>query len=178
MTLYEIPFGRGKRWGGSTSGVLNHLFGNWTLGGTYVAQTGSRFHPTFAGTDPGNTNIRSGRADRIADGTLPSDQRTLQRWFDTTAFVTPADAIGRFGTSGPFVLEGPGLSVFHAGLYKDVVFHERLRLRLEAVSTNALNHPNFGNPSTVVGTPAYGQVLTMHPGDGNRNYSLTARIVF
>jgi hypothetical protein len=92
--------------------------------------------------------------------------------------VTPPDGIGRFGTSGPFVLEGPGLSVFHAGLYKDVVFHERLRLRLEAVSTNALNHPNFGNPSNVVGTPAYGQVLTMHPGDGNRNYSLTARIVF
>jgi hypothetical protein len=178
VTLYELPFGRGKRWAGSAPKAANYLIGNWTLGGTYVAQTGSRFHPTFAGTDPANTNIRSGRADRIADGTLPVGQRTLERWFDTNAFATPPDGIGRFGTSGPFVLEGPGLSVFHFGLYKDVVFHERLRMRLEMVSTNFLNHPNFGNPSTVVGTPAYGQVLDVHPGDGNRNFSLTARIIF
>lgn len=176
--LYDLPFGRGKRFGSGLSKIANHIVGNWNAGITWVTQTGTFFHPTFAGTDPGNTNIRAGRPDRIADGNLPAGQRTLDRWFDGAAFVTPGDGIGRFGTSGAFVLEGPGRNVFHMGLNKDIVFHERLRMRLEAVSTNAFNHPNFVNPSAVVGTPAYGRVLSSHPDDGNRNFSLTARIIF
>ncbi|MBK9168184.1 MAG: TonB-dependent receptor [Bryobacterales bacterium] len=178
VALYEMPFGRGKKYGGSISKVADTLLGGWMVGGTYVAQTGFLFNPTFAGTDPGNTNIRSGRPDRIANGNLPAGERTIERWFDTSAFTVPANGIGRFGTSGANVLEGPGRNVFHFGLNKDVNFTERVRARLEMISTNFFNHPNFSNPAAVVGTPAYGRVLSTNFSDGNRNFSLTARIFF
>ncbi len=63
-------------------------------------------------------------------------------------------------------------------LPKEVVFHERLRLKLDMVSTNFFNHPNFTNPSATIGTSAYGAVLGTVGEDGNRNFSLTARLVF
>lgn len=176
--LYDLPIGRGKRFASGSSKVVNHVIGSWSLGGTWVAQTGTYFVPTFAGTDPSNTNRRSGRADRLANGNLPVGQRTLDRWFDTSAFVTPANGIGRFGTAGDAILEGPGLNVFHFGVTKDILFHERLRTRLEMASTNFFNHPNFTNPSAVVGTAAYGRILGTVGDDGNRNFSLTLRLFF
>ncbi len=176
--IWELPFGRGKQFASLMPKPLDRVLGNWSASGVWVAQTGFYLTPAFAGVDPSNTNRRAGRPDRVADGNLPKDQRTLSRWFDTSAFVNPPNGIGRFGTSGAFILEGPGLNVFHFGLAKEVVFHERLRLKLDMVSTNFFNHPNFTNPSATIGASAYGAVLGTVGEDGNRNFSLTARLVF
>lgn len=70
------------------------------------------------------------------------------------------------------------MSVFHFGLTKDIAFHERARLKLEMTSTNFFNHPNFSNPAATIGTSAYGKVLSTLATDGNRNFQLTARLVF
>lgn len=177
--IYDMPFGRGKKFGASLPRGLNHLVGNWTVAGTYVWQTGMYFTPLFSGVDPSNTNRFSNiRPDRIGDGNLPSDQRTLERWFDTSAFVVPSAGIGRFGNSGAFILEGPGMSVFHFGTNKEIVLHERARLKLEMTSTNFLNHPNFSNPAATLGTSTYGRILGTVATDGNRDFQLTARLTF
>lgn len=176
--IYELPFGTGKRFGGGISKPLNYVIGNWSAAGTYVYQTGLYFTPGFSGVDPSNTNRRSGRPDRIADGNLPAGQRTLLKWFDTGAFVTPAAGIGRFGNSGAFVLEGPSLNVFHFGLTKDIVLHERARLKLEMVSTDFFNHPNFSNPAATIGTSTYGRILSTVGTDGNRDFQFTVRLTF
>ena len=184
LALYDLPFGKGQTFGTDLPGFLNQIIGNWSIGGTYVAQTGLYFTPSFSGVDPSNTNIRSGRPDRIADGNLPSEERTIQRWFDTSAFVVPPAGIGRFGTSGAFILEGPGVNVFHFGANKEFVLHEKARMKLEMVSTNFFNHPNFANPSATVATSAFGQILSTSggsstsSGEGPRDFSFTLRFIF
>jgi hypothetical protein len=184
LALYDLPFGKGQTFGSSLPGVVNHIVGNWSIGGTYVAQTGLYFTPGFSGVDPSNTNIRSGRPDRIADGNLPVEERTIQRWFDTGAFVVPPNGIGRFGNSGAFILEGPGVNVFHFGANKEFVLHEKARMKLEMISTNFFNHPNFANPSATVATPAFGQILSTSggsstsSGEGPRDFSFTLRFIF
>lgn len=108
----------------------------------------------------------------------------MQKWFDTSAFVRPAAGIGRYGTSGMNILEGPGISVFHFGLNKEIVFHERAKLKLEAVAINLFNHPNFANPATTIGTTTYGVITSTSggssssSGEGARDFSLTARFIF
>jgi hypothetical protein len=184
LALYDLPFGAGMRYGSNLPKALNYILGNWSIGGTYVAQTGMYFTPGFAGVDPSNTNIQSGRPDRIGDGNLPADERTLQRWFDTSAFVVPRAGIGRFGNSGAFILEGPGINVFHFGANKEFVLHERARLKLEMVSTNFFNHPNFANPVATLGTSTFGQILSTSggasssSGEGPRDFSFTVRFIF
>jgi hypothetical protein len=178
ISLYELPFGRGRKFGATMPAVLDHVVGNWTVAGTYVWNTGAYFTPAFSGSDPSNTNNFGGRPDRIADGNLSEDQRTLQRWFDTAAFVAPPAGAGRFGNSGTYIVEGPGLSVFHFGVNKEVALMERVRLRLEMTSTNFLNHPNFSNPAVTIGTSTYGRITSTVGTDGNRDFQLTARIIF
>ncbi|MBI3680008.1 MAG: TonB-dependent receptor [Acidobacteria bacterium] len=175
--IYELPFGKGKRFAAGAPAALNHVIANWTAAGTYVYRSGLYFSPSFSGVDPSNTNIRSGRPDRVADGNLSSG-RVIERWFDGTAFITPPASIGRFGTSGAFILEGPAMNVFHFGLTKEMAFHERAHLKLEMVSTNFFNHPNFSNPAATIGTSTYGRILSTLSTDGNRNFQLTARFIF
>lgn len=180
IALYDLPFGKGKRFASGAPGVLNHLIANWMAAGTYVYRTGVFFSPNYSagGVDPSNTNRTSGRPDRIADGNVPASQRSVSNWFAGSAFVTPPNGVGRFGNAGAFILEGPPLSVFHFGATKEIPVHERLRLKLEMVSTNFLNHPNFTSPGNTIGTSLYGRITSTIATDGNRDFQLTARLVF
>jgi hypothetical protein len=178
--LYELPFGKGKKFGGRAPSMVKHLIGNWMAAGTYVYRTGIYFSPNFSagGIDPSNTNRTSGRPDRIADGNLPDNRRTVLQWFDGAAFVVPPNGIGRYGTAGAFILEGPSMSVFHFGATKEIPIHERARLKLEMVSTNFFNHPNFSNPGNTFGTSTYGRITGTISTDGNRDFQVTARLIF
>ena len=73
--LYELPFGRGKRFAGNAAGVLNHIIGGWQVHAIYQAQSG-------AGLAFGNV-IYTGR---YQDLKLPSGVRNIDRWFNTDGF--------------------------------------------------------------------------------------------
>lgn len=101
---------------------------------------------TFTDSDPADVVLRP---DILHNPNLPKDQRTVDNWFDTTAFAGPQP--GRFGTSAKGVVIGPGINVWHMGLHKDFIFNERgTRLRWEMTATNIFNHPNWGNPDMYV----------------------------
>jgi hypothetical protein len=68
--------------------------------------------------------------------------------------------------------------VLHFGLTKDILVHERARLKLEMVSTDFLNHPNFNNPASTIGTSTYGRILGTVSTDGNRDFQFTVRLTF
>jgi hypothetical protein len=79
------------------------------------------------------------------------EQRSLQRWFDPSAFAAPTP--GFFGTAAQGVIIGPGIRTLHAGLSREFrLFQERGRLRCELTATNVLNHPNWGQPGTNIST--------------------------
>src|SRR3989442_6814337 len=88
----------------------------------------------------------------LHDPNLPNSQRSVNRWFDASAFAPPA--LGRFGTSAKGVIKGPGVNVWHLGLHKDFFFQEKgPRLRWETTATNIFNHPNWSNPGTDISNP-------------------------
>jgi hypothetical protein len=148
--IWELPFGPGKRFAGS-SPVLNQVLGGWQLSGSYVAQTGDFLTPTFSGSDPSNTQTFGGIPDRIGNGNLPTGERSIERWFDASAFAVPP--AGRFGNSGRGIIVGPGRQAAHLGLFKSFPMGERVNLRFQATFTNVLNHPNFDNPVLNISAP-------------------------
>jgi hypothetical protein len=70
--IYELPIGRGKPLLGN-GGTAAAIIGGWQLSGSYIAQTGEYLTPSFASSDPSNTQTVGGIPDRIANGNLPSD---------------------------------------------------------------------------------------------------------
>jgi hypothetical protein len=147
--LYQIPFGKGRS-------VASQLFRHWQLSGIFSVQTGQPFTATLS-TDPSNT-AATARPNRIADGNLPSGQRSPTHWFNTAAFVAPACIC--FGNSGRDILRGPGFVDLDFGIVRDFLFGDRFRFQVRAESFNLMNHPNLGLPNSAIGTALAGTINT------------------
>jgi hypothetical protein len=164
-TTWDLPVGRGRRFGANLAGPLEQAIGGWSLYWVGFFQTGQWFTPTFSTADPANTNSIGGLPDRIGDGNLPPGQRTVDHWFDTSAFkipgcpdanpicsspsITPAN-VGRYGNSGINILEGPGLNSQNLSLRKRFQLNERWHLDVMAMCGNLFNHPNFLPPPAII----------------------------
>jgi hypothetical protein len=101
------------------------------------------------------------RPNRISNGTLPSDQRTVDRWFDTNAFVAVTGSTPNqiFGNSGVGILRGPGAVNLDFNLAKDFRLTEDLGMQFRGEFFNAFNHANFGVPGVTLGV-GFGQIIS------------------
>jgi len=109
---------------------------------------------------------RRSRPNRIANGTLPEDQRTVDRFIDTTAFVATRSSAGVgfvpnqiYGNSGVGVVRGPGQVNLDFNLAKSIPIKERVSAQFRAEIFNAFNHANFGVPGVQLGA-GFGQIVS------------------
>jgi hypothetical protein len=107
-----------------------------------------------------NTNSFNGaaRPHLVGDANLPDSERSLNRWFNTGAFVIPPPFT--FGTA-PRTLpnaRGPSLTQLDFSTLKNFDLTERMRLEFRAEFFNFTNHPVFGNPGIFMGTPQFGAI--------------------
>ena len=164
--IYQLPFGKGRQFFSKVNRLSNLLVGGWEMSGIYTLQTGMFLTPFWTGDDPVGIAFTDSstpasvtmRPDILKNPNLPSGQRTLDRWFDTSAFAAPQP--GQFGTSGKGVIKGPGVNVMSFGLAKEFAFNERVRLRWEVTASNFLNHPNWQNPSTDITDSSLGVITS------------------
>lgn len=83
---------------------------------------------------------------------------TINRWFDTSAFVLNAPY--SWGNSGRNILYGDGLSNWDVALLRKFRVREGMDLQLRGEFFNALNHPDFGNPETNLSSSNFGKVFS------------------
>lgn len=168
---WELPFGKGKPIL-SNSGWASALVGGWQLAGITTLQTGTPFTPIL-NYDPSNTGATV-RPNRIADGSLPKDQRSPSYWFDASAFTAPANLT--FGNSGRNILRGPGQVNFDLGLSRRFVLTERLGLSLRGEAFNLFNTPQFGLPNATIGNANVGVIESVVAPE--RQIQLALRLTF
>jgi hypothetical protein len=148
--LWELPFGQGKPY--VTSGFGAWVLGGWALSGITTIATGPPITLTlnFDNANTGNSN----RPDRLARGTI--DNPTVERWFDTSAFATPAQFT--HGSAGRNILFAPGTAVTDFSVQRNfrMPFGEASRLEFRAEAFNVFNTPQLGIPGTTLATPAFG----------------------
>ena len=174
--IYQLPWGEGRPFLSNANPVWNAVVGGWEVSGIYSYYSGQFLTPAWTGPDPTGTAFSSNptrpivtiRPDHLRDANLPGDQRSLNRWFDATAFGAPP--VGRFGNSAKGVIKGPNVNVWHLGLFKSFQFSEQVRLRWELTATNVFNHPNYSNPATNISQAANVGVIS---GVGGVNGSST-----
>jgi hypothetical protein len=153
LGTYELPIGRGRPWLQQMNPVLNGLVGNWKLGWNITYQSG--FPIDFPNAAP--LEARSAK--------LPADQRTLERWFDTSLFPRVAGpapfTLRNFSSRFPDI-RYMGLVNYDFSLLKDIpLFGERIKTQVRADFINAFNRPYFtqlvGNPPNVTNAN-FGQI--------------------
>lgn len=152
--VYELPIGRGKKFGGDMHKAVDVLIGGWQVNAITTFQRG--FPMSITAQDVGGLNDTSGtnRADLIG---TPKLLKTQAQWFDKSAFRQPA--AGFLGTSGRSILRAPGISNWDTGLFKNFTITERLSFQFRFESFNAWNHTQWGVPIRSVADSRVGQIL-------------------
>jgi len=95
---------------------------------------------------------------------LTGSQRDPNRWFNTSAFVTPrvfSDAQGTYsipGNEGRNVITGPGLGTLDASVQRTFSLHETVNLVFRTDFFNLTNHPNFDRPGLIFATSNFGRI--------------------
>lgn len=140
--VYELPVGKGKHFLAHAHPIVDGFLGGWQLNGIGTFQSGLplavRGSNNFTGINYPNV---------LYDPTLPSDQRTVARWFDTDAFRNPANfTIGNAPRTLP-TTRGPGLADVSFSAIKHFDLGERFKLETRGELFNALNHVNYNNPN-------------------------------
>jgi len=181
-SIYAIPVGRGKKFGGSMNRFADLAIGGWEFSTIAMAQTGPFMTPTMSrGSDRSNTNV-VGRAVNVRPDALRDGNPDVGNLiWDIGAFAIPAAGVGRFGNAGVGTLIGPGTVAVAAGLAKNFQITERVRVRLESTFTNLPNHPNFREPARDITTPTtFGRLLAVQSSEnsGNRTGQVALRIQF
>jgi hypothetical protein len=152
--VWEMPFGRGKKFGGGMNRLADLAIGGWQLAFTQQAQSG----PPLS-ISAGVANLGNGWTPRANVTGDPSvDNPTPARWFNTSAFVTPP--LYTFGNSGMGLLEGPGLFVINTGLSKNFSVTESKYFQFRFETFNTTNHVNYGAPSTSVTSNTFGRITS------------------
>ena len=163
-TIYELPFGAGKRFFPSAPKLVNAIIGNWTVNGLATAQTGEPFN-LLSGALTANASHQSYVALSGATAPTPSLQSKAGvigpvLFPDTTGFALPApgsDGIGRNSFQGPAYWD------IDLSVTKGFNITERWHLVFRAEAFNALNHTNFtvGSATSSLNflSPSFGQSL-------------------
>ncbi len=174
--LYQLPFGKGKKYLGQTSRAADALVGGWQLGGVANARTGVPIdilitrpdilyrdtrdgnyyaNPVVVGgtvyTVPvintlGGGNSRNVRRPDVVAGVDPYLHNGLS-WVNPAAFSIPLP--GTFGNSSRNSLTGPGLAQLDLTLGKRFLVTEKTNIEFRAEIYNILNHANFANPANL-----------------------------
>ena len=197
--VYDVPFGKGKKFGGS-SRMMDALVGGWQISTIFVAQTGPYLTPYFNGGDPSGTGSGGYRNQHpdLTGNPVPSTQNP-DRWIVASAFACPGQAatatfkcniglnpasslapIGRFGNQGTGIILGPGLLNTSMGFGKSFAIWERVRVRLNGSFTNIFDRTNYATPSTNLGSSSFGKITRATSAEfgGARTGQVGVRIEF
>ncbi len=170
--LYEVPFGKGRKFGARSNALVNTVFGGWQLGGILNARsgvpidvlitrpdvawvnpaTGMTYSSKVDGTiavinTPGGGNSRNVRRPDVVANVDPLLYNNGLAYINPAAFSVPKP--GTYGNSARNSLAGPSLAQLDLTLSKKFAVSERASLELRGEVYNITNHPNFANPGTV-----------------------------
>jgi len=129
--------------------VAHHLLNGWKLSGITTFSSGQPLNVGFSTTksvDFTGTPSLGARPVVVAKPTIPKNERSFERFFNTEAFRIPA--VGTYGNAGKRLVRGPGINNWDIALFKNFPIHERMKIQFRWELYNVFNHTQFSSVDT------------------------------
>lgn len=168
--IWEVPVGRGRKFGSSMPRALDFMVGNWQIGAVVALQAGGPMgfgNAIFIGD--------------IKNIPLPAGERDVDRWFNTDAGFN-RNANQQLASNYrlfPLRFSGisaPGQRSWDFSIVKNFPIGEVFKAQFRADAYNAWNHTNFNAPNTTPTNTAFGRI-TSTAGDA-RNWQMSLKVMF
>ena len=174
--IYDLPFGRDKKFGTNMSRGLDIALGGWRISAIGISQSGTPFSVTEE-TDPfGSGGSYGTLPNRIGSGSLSN--RSIHHWFDQTAFTVNPSNSGILGSARRNILFGPGQDTWDTSAMKDIHFTEGRYLELRGDAFNVFNHPWFGQPNTNIQSSQVGVITSTAVSTNSRELQGSLKFYF
>ncbi|MEN6537258.1 MAG: hypothetical protein ABFD89_26635, partial [Bryobacteraceae bacterium] len=167
--VYELPFGKGKRFLNSNR-LLDFAVGGWSLNGVWQVQCG---RPLEWGNILFTGNVK--------DIELSHSERTPDRWFNTDAGFNKnsAQQLASNVRTFPLRLNGvraPGVNITNLSLFKDFRIAERVKLQFRAEAVDAFNETPLSTPTVSPTSGSFGKITTVGAGNTQRRITLGGKL--
>ncbi len=181
--VWDLPFGRGRRWGSDANAVVDAFIGGWTFSGINAMTSGAPVTLTYS---PGATFVVSGinQEFRGSNNYRPNvvgdpygDKNSITEYFSKTNVVIPTDPSQPFGNAKRNSVYGPWFWQldFVASKNFRLPIGPRTNLQIRIEAFNLLNRTNFPAPSGNRSTAAFGTITSTYDA---RQVQLGAKVTF
>ncbi|MBM3757298.1 MAG: hypothetical protein FJW38_25350 [Acidobacteria bacterium] len=174
--IYDIPIGRGRRFGNGWSRPLDMAIGGWQVNGIATFSTGTPIGIS-ANNNAGIFNVAIRPNNNGTSGKRTGAvQNRLDSYFNRAVFSQPAAFT--FGNMGPRVsdIRNDGIYNWDLSVFKQFRFRENARVELRGEALNAFNTPRFGGPNTGVTSGSFGAITSQ--GNAPRQIQMGLKLVF
>jgi hypothetical protein len=169
--IYELPFGRGRRFGGDMPKTADYIVGGWQWNNVIVRATGT---PIDISGAPNTANGQNGRPD-YHGGCRTGISAFVWLACSPGAFSAPA---GLVGTLPRNAFPGPGTFTWDTSVTKTFSVTQRVKAEVRAQVYNLTNTPQFQNPDGNYTNGDFGQLTSPRLAPTNRELELAMRISF
>jgi len=184
--VYEVPFGKGRKYMTNAHKAAELFLGGWQLNGTFNWMSGRPFTPSYRDC---NADRDTGWCRPNSVGDYRLDKPSQFGWFRTTSAPLTANlqtdgvwqrpARGTFGTVGRNEIFGPSFQQLDMSLFKAFSITEKHNLQFRAEVFNFLNKTNLADPNGCVDCPGVaGRIFGAFTGYVPRQVQLGLRYSF
>jgi hypothetical protein len=174
---YQLPFGRGQKFGSNMNRALDEVAGGWKLTGSVVMYSGWPVTMSMDYYTPYYVNAWTAHTQHFRP--LRIKNRSVNNWFGTDPSAQPCDtydangdgniadngtcayameSFNYFGNTENGSERAPGFRQVDLSAMKTFHITESHTLELRGDAFNALNIASYGAPNSVVYSPGYGSI--------------------
>jgi hypothetical protein len=182
--VWDLPYGKGRAFGSSSSPVLGLALADWQLTGMYTFSSGLPINLTYTESTAQQVSTIAGfvyRPNLVGNPVLAKGARTQvaagqYQYLDPSAVSAPTAANTPFGNAPRNVARGPNFNDLDMGLHKRFPLgFDGAGLEFRAEAFDLLNHPNAQTPDSNATDSGYGVISTYFP---SRELQLALKLVF
>jgi hypothetical protein len=160
--VWELPFGRGRKFASDLHPVLEGVLGGWRVVGINTMTSGVPINLSYG---PSSTFNVSGsptyRPNLTGDPVTPSDQRTINNYLNTATVEIPTDRTQPFGNAPRNVARSDPFYQLDLGLHKNFgLGRDQTRLEARVEAFNLLNKTNFGPANGNRSSSSFGAITS------------------